>query len=128
MPTIKCIGCLELRRQGVTIEGRPLLVYICPRFPYACALSGLLRPGSGIVEAVKDCPENPLSHCIICSNTKIIHYGQDIVSICAEHDKAWGKWLDEHPQRRAQIAPRGRSVRGNWVEVFREFVEAMRQE
>ena len=125
---IKCIGCYELHREELTLEGEPLVVYSCDRFPYACALSGLLRPGTGILEAVKMCPEDPLSHCIVCSNTKIIHGGEDIVSICSEHYKAWGKWLDENPERRAHLAPRGRSVKANWVEAFREFVEDMRKE
>lgn len=126
MSNIKCIGCYDLLREEMTVEGRPLIVYKCSRFPYACVLSGLLRPGSAIVKMVEDCPEDPLSHCAVCSNTKITHYGQDIVSICKEHDAAWGKWLDEHPDRRAHLAPRGRSVKANWVEVFREFVEDKR--
>jgi len=126
---IKCIGCFELLREELTVEGRPLVVYNCLRFfPYACALSGLLRPGLGVQRAVEDCPEDPLSHCAVCSNTNITHYGQDIVSICSKHDKAWGKWLDEHPERRAHIGPRGRSVKSNWVEVFREFVEDIRRQ
>jgi len=91
-------------------------------------LSGLLRPGSGIIEAVKRCPEDPLSHCAVCSNTKIIHCGEDIVSICSEHYKAWSKWLDEHPERRAYFKPRSRVIKANWVEVFREFVEYMRRQ
>lgn len=123
---IKCIGCYELRRMEMTLGG--LVTYDCPHFPYVCALSGLLRPGSGIVKAVNDCLVDPLSHCAICSNTKIIHYGKDIVSICKEHGTAWGKWLNEHPKRRAHLAPRGRVVKANWVEVFREFVEDMRQQ
>jgi len=124
---IKCISCLELLQEELTVEGRPLVVYNCPRyFPYAAALSGILRPGSGIVEAIKDCPDDPLSHCVICSNTEISHYGQDIVSACKEHYDAWSAWLDEHPERRAHLAPRGRSIKANWVEVFREFVEDIR--
>ncbi len=126
---IKCIGCYNLLREALTLKGRPLVVYKCGNghFPYACALSGLLRPGSGIVKAVEDCPDDPLSHCTVCSNTKITHYDQGIVSICREHDWAWGTWLDEHPDKRAHIAPRGRVIRANWVEVFREFVEDMRE-
>ena len=124
MTTIKCVGCYDLLREELDFDGKKLVVYNCPRFfPYAAALSGLLRPGSGIIEAVRDCNEDPLSHCVLCSNTKIMHYGQEDVSICKEHDAAWGKWLDEHLERRAHLAPRGRSVKANWVEVFREFVE-----
>jgi len=125
---IKCIGCYELRREVMEMRDKTLVVYNCPRFPYATVINGLLQPGKGIVEAVKDCPEDPLSHCAVCSNTEIIHCGEDIVSICPEHYKAWGKWLDEHPERRAHLAPRGRSVKANWVEVFREFVEDMRRQ
>ena len=111
---IKCIGCNDLLREELDISGKHLVVYNCPRFfPYAAALSGLLRPGSGIVEAVRDCNEDPLSHCVLCSNTKIIHYGQAIVSICSKHDLAWGKWLDEHPERRAYLAPKGRVRQSN---------------
>lgn len=125
---IKCIGCYDLLREEVTLEGRPLIVYNCPHFfPYACALSGLLRPGRGIIEAVERCPEDPLSHCVVCSNTEILYYGQEIASVCSKHDKAWQKWLDEHPERRAYFKPRRRVIKANWVEVFREFVEDMRE-
>jgi len=124
---IKCIGCLDLHREELELEGKPLVVYNCPRyFPYSTVISGLLWPGKGIVEAVRECPDDPLSHCAVCSNTKITHYGQDIVSICKEHDAAWGKWLYEHPERSAYLAPYGRTRKGNWVEVFREFIEDMR--
>jgi len=126
---IKCIGCYYLLREELTLGGRPLVVYDCPLFfPYTCALSGLLRPGSVIVKAVETCPEEPLSHCVICSNKEITHYGQDIVSVCKEHDTAWTKWLNEHPERRAHMSPRGRVVKANWVEVFREFVEDIRRQ
>ena len=127
--TIKCIGCFELFREERDFDNKHLVTYICPRyFPYACALSGLLLPSTGILKAANMCPEDPLSHCAVCSNTEITHYGQDIVSICKEHNAAWSKWLDEHPERHAHLAPRGRSVKANWVEVFREFVEDMRRQ
>ncbi|MBA7661634.1 hypothetical protein ES703_69654 [subsurface metagenome] len=124
--SIKCIGCFDLHREEMKMTGETLTVYTCPRFPYACALNGLLRPGKGILQAVAACPDDPLGHCVICSNTEIIHYGQDIVSTCKEHYDAWSAWLDEHPERRDHLAPRGRAVKANWVEVFREFVEDMR--
>jgi len=58
---------------------------------------------------------------------KLKEYGYEpLVYICREHDKAWGTWLDKHPGKRDHIAPRGRSVRANWIEVFREFIEDMR--
>ncbi len=127
MSNIKCIGCYDLLREELDLTGKKLVVYNCPRFfPYAAALSGLVQPGSGIIEAVRDCNEDPLSHCVLCSNTKVLFYDQDIVSICKEHDAAWRKWLDEHPDRRAHLAPRGRNVKANWVEVFREFIEDKR--
>ena len=126
---IKCIGCFDLLREELILEGRPLVVYNCPRFfPYACALSGLIRPSTCILKAAEMCPDDPLSHCAVCSDTKITHYGQDIVSICREHGAAWSKWLHEHPEMRPRMAPRGRSVKANWIEVFREFVEDMRRE
>ena len=128
MATIKCVGCYNLVREELDIGGGKLVVYNCHRFPYMCALSALFRPGQGILKAVNDCPDDPLSHCAVCSSTKITHYGQDIVSICKEHDAAWGKWLDEHPERRAHLAPRGGPVKANWVEVFREFIENMRRQ
>ncbi len=123
---IKCIGCIELLREELKVEGRPLVVYSCSRFPYACALSGLLQPGRGVQRAVENCQEDPLGHCVLCLKPGSIHYGGDIVSTCKEHYDAWSKWLDEHPERRAHLGPRGRSVKANWVEVFREFIEDMR--
>ena len=104
------------------------VVYECPRLPYMTTIGGLLRPADGTTKVAEDCPTDPLSHCAVCSRTKIYHYGQDIVSICQEHDIAWGKWLDEHPERRDHLAPRGRSVKANWIEVFREFIEDIRRQ
>ena len=128
MSNIKCIGCYDLLREEMTVEGRPLIVYKCSRFPYACALSGLLRPGSAIVKMVEDCPEDPLKYCAICGKPGTVGYGQDIVATCQEHYDAWSKWLDEHPERRAHLSPQGRAKKANWIEVFREFVEDMRNE
>lgn len=137
---IKCIGCYDLLREELIISdvafkgyrrNKPentLVVYICPRFfPYACALSGLLHPGSGIIEAVKDCNENPEGHCILCSKIGFMAYGDLPLVTCKEHYKAWSKWLDAHPERLEHIRPRSRVIRANWVEVFREFIEDMRQ-
>jgi len=126
---IKCVGCYDLLREELTLGGKPLIVYNCPRFfPYACALSGLIRPGSGITEAVEDCPEQLGAHCILCTKTELVSYGLQDVFICKEHDRAWGKWLEDHPERRAYLAPKGRLRQSNWIEVFREFIEDMRQE
>lgn len=124
---IKCVSCIDLIRKELVIGGKHLKVYNCPRyFPYSCALSGLLRPGSGITEAVKDCPEQLGFHCILCIKTDLITYGNQFVFICKEHDQAWAEWLLEHPERRSYLAPKGRSRQSNWVEVFREFIEDMR--
>ncbi len=130
MATVKCISCSELRREELRFKGKPMVVYNCARyFPYACALSGLFRPASRIVEAVKDCPELVDLNCVVagCLNLDLTTYGKDkMVFICKDHDRAWGKWLDEHPKKRDYIAPLGSTRRSNWVEVFREFVESQR--
>ena len=125
---IKCVGCYELLRKEVELFGKPRVVYDCPRyFPYATFIGGLLRPGKGITEAVKDCPERLDEHCILCARTAVTSYGQQIVSICKEHDQAWAKWLDDHPERRHYLSgPYGRARLANWIEVFREFIEDMR--
>jgi len=127
MAKIKCIGCFDLLREEIVRKGVKLVVYTCPRyFPYACALSGLLQPGSGIVEAVKDCPEHPEGHCILCSKTEVTHYGDLPIATCEKHFEAWSKWLNEHPELEKFLHPRGRVITANWIEVFREFIEDMR--
>jgi len=124
---IKCIGCYNLLREELELGGKHLVVYNCPRFfPYACALSGLIRPGKGIIEAVRDCPERIDKHCILCAKTDVSRYGEEMVFICIDHGFAWGEWLREHPERFAYIAPKGRLRLSNWIEVFREFIEDMR--
>lgn len=126
---IKCVGCYDLLREEIEFKDRPLVVYNCPRFfPYATAISGLIRPGKGIVEAARDCPERLDEHCVLCANTDGVTYGIPYVFICKEHSRAWGNWLDQHPERRAYLAPKGRARQANWIEVFREFIEDMRQE
>ncbi len=124
---IKCITCYDLLREELELGGKHLVVYNCPRFfPYACALSGLIRPGKGIIKAVRDCPERIGEHCVLCTKTGVLHYGGEMVSICKDHSRAWGEWLDKHPERFAHLAPKGRLIRSNWIEVFREFIEDMR--
>ena len=132
---LKCIGCFQLRRiqQGMTSRrgtGSVLVAYDCiqGRYPYRVTIGGLLRPTNTIIDLVKECPEDPLRHCVVCAKTKIIHYGEDIVSICSEHDKAWGEWLEQHPERQSYMHPKGRNRHANWVEVFREFVEDVRRQ
>ena len=127
-PPIKCIGCYDLVREELTLEGKPLVVYNCSLFPYACALSGLLYPGKGILEAVAKCPERIDTHCILClQRPNHFPYGNGMVFICKEHDRAWTKWLDEHPDRRAYLSPRNRLNKRNWIEVFREFIDGFRE-
>ena len=124
---IKCLGCLELRRDAVNEK---LTVYHCNArggFP-AVAIRSLLRPGKSLLKAVAGCPKDPLGHCVLCPKPPAIHMGQDILSICQEHYNAWSAWLDAHPDRRAHLAPKGRARKANWVEVFREFVEDIRRQ
>jgi len=70
----------------------------------------------------------------VASETKKLkHYGYEpLVYICGEHDKAWSAWLDEPDEygnvRTEYLAPQGRVRRGNWIELFREFIEDMRRQ
>lgn len=127
---VKCVGCYDLVREEIIVSGKPLVVYNCPKyFPYRCALSGLLRPGLGVSVAVDDCPQRIDEHCILCHKPPVTSYGDpQRVYACKEHDAAWGKWLDEHPERRAYMAPRHRAIKSRWIEVFREFIEDMRRQ
>lgn len=127
MSQIKCIGCYDLRREEMVLSGKDLIVYTCPRLPYDCVIGGLLRPGLGTLKAVTDCPQRIDEHCILCPKPHVSTYGlPPMVYICEEHGEAWGKWLEEHPERRAYLTPKGRNKKANWVEVFREFIEDMR--
>jgi hypothetical protein len=136
---IKCVGCYHLVRKDMRVnpehwksyklKGDILTTYECPKFfEYCTTLDGLLRPGKATLEAVKLCHEEPLSHCALCSEPPSYKYGYpEIAAACKKHHQSWTKWLDEHPDRRAHLAPRGRAVRANWIEVFREFIEDMRR-
>lgn len=127
---IKCIGCLKLVREEMTRANLGREVYYnCPDiFPYMTSIGGLLHPGKGLEEAVrKDCSEQIGEHCILCDKPGK-PYGREIVFMCQDHDRAWGKWLDEHPDRRAYLSPGGHRVKqANWIEVFREFIEEARE-
>lgn len=125
---IKCVGCYELQRLEMKMTSGFSIVYNCPRyFPYYATISGLIRPGRGIVEAVKDCPQRIDEHCILCHKPPVTSYGdKPIAYACAEHDEAWDNWLKKHPERRVYLAPKGRLRGANWIEVFREFIEDMR--
>lgn len=125
MTLIKCMGCYELRRRELNMSHGVDVVYECPRLPYMTSIGGLLRPASGTKKAAEDCPEDILQHCILCSKPGK-SYGRQVVFMCEDHDRAWGKWLEEHPERRAYLSPHGRLKLANWVEVFREFIEGMR--
>jgi hypothetical protein len=124
---LKCICCRNLRREVIPVKGRSLVVYNCPpHFPYQAVLRGLLHPGKGIEEAADGCSDFDQKHCIVCgSDSGFVRYGIQ-VCICGKCDKAWGKWLDEHPGKREYIAPHGRARRDSWIEVFREFIEGAR--
>ncbi len=128
---IKCVGCKELQREEVDLKETILVVYGCTvHFPYRnrCAINGLFRPTKAIREAVSDCDFQPGLTCILCSKPGLGGYGHDeIIFMCEKHDNAWFGWLEAHPERRAYIAPRGRAIRANWIEVFREFIEAERE-
>jgi hypothetical protein len=127
-PPIKCVGCYDLKTEKLTLAGKPLVVYNCATyFPYACALSGLLHPGKDIFEAVDTCPKRIDRYCILCPQPPSHgSYGKGMVFICKTHDLAWRKWLDEHPDRQKYLAPHDRLNKPNWIEVFREFIEEMR--
>jgi len=127
---IKCIGCYSLLRLELDVKDKHPVVYNCHHyFPYACVISGLLRPGKGILDAVKDCPERIDAHCILCSQPAVVEYGEPPIAFaCKRHHQTWGEWLDKHPERQSHLRPRGRRIRANWIEVFREFIEDMRSE
>jgi len=124
---VKCVGCSSLVREEVEVSKILLVTYNCRLFPYAAVISGLIRPGLGITKAAAGCPVIIENNCAVCCGKPDVKYGQGIAYTCKEHDKAWSKWLDEHPERRAHLAPKGRGRQANWIEVFREFIEDMRQ-
>lgn len=130
--TIKCIGCLDLIQEELEMPGK-VVVYTCRRFPFSAAISGLTRPGKGILEAVRTCPKRPREGCVICrtAEKQLVYLGGSdsedcIAAICIDHYRAWSDWLEKHPERRDYLAPKGRSRKTNWIEVFREFIEDMR--
>ncbi len=133
---VKCIGCPELVREVSEVGGLKvyktdeygrLVTYICDRFPYATVIGGLLRPGKGILEAVRLCPIDITDRCVVCSKEGKLTYGHPYSPFaysCKEHYDAWDKWLKDHPERREHLhGPTGRVILANWVEVFREFVQ-----
>jgi hypothetical protein len=119
---LKCISCRELERQKMG----DVVVYFCKKFPYPCPLEGLLKPGEAVSKAAMACQEDPLASCVICHSEEIIKYGGDIVAICPKHDGAWAEWLKSHPSRYEHMSRNGKAVKEAWVEVFREFVEDMK--
>lgn len=137
MATIKCVGCYDLLREeyrlkldGKDIKRRAevLVAYICPRFfDHPFALSSLLRPVKGVLEAVEMCPDRVGEHCILCEKKGVQVYGVECVFTCDKHHRAWGKWLNEHPGKRESIRPGRRLRKDRWIEGFREFIEDMRK-
>lgn len=142
---IKCIGCYELRQEEISCSEElmkdfrkndrgTLVTYTCLNhyFPYATVISGLLYPGKGIRNAVEQCPLRPRESCVICQSPGIAHLGgfesdDCLAAVCKDHYHAWGDWLDEHDALRRKIDPRGRNRTSSWIEVFREFIEYIRQ-
>jgi len=132
METIKCIGCYDLLREVYLLrgkdEGKVLVAYNCPRFfDYSFALSSLLRPVKGVLEAIEMCPDRVGEHCILCEKTDVVAYGVECVVTCDEHYRAWSKWLDEHPDKEKSTRPGHRLKKDRWIEAFREFIEYMRE-
>lgn len=129
MAKLKCIGCGLLKREIVTYHGNQLVAYNCIGLhPYAVAISGLLRPSAAITRAAEKCHVDPTKHCIICGTGRgLTTYGIEVLRTCVKHYKAWSKWLDEHPDKEAAMRPLGRIRDAAWIDVFREFVEDMRQ-
>lgn len=132
MARIKCTACPELRREKIAFSGKSLMTFRCPLYPYATTIGGLVRPGKGVREAVEKCRRNPRQSCTICRSGSKLHrlggiFDDDCVAVlCGNHYHAWSEWLDSHPEHRQRLAPKGRVVHANWVDVFREFVEEMR--
>lgn len=128
MKVVKCIGCGELKRDVQPLDKVnpkfPLVIYGCDRFPYWCALSGLLKPSKGIEKAAADCPVDITKACCICGTEKgLKSYGDDkFVFTCIRHYGAWSAWLDAHPEKMAYFSPRRRIIGARWIEVFREWV------
>jgi hypothetical protein len=132
MSKIKCIGCGQLKReQDIKALTSPLVIYGCTRFPYWCALSGLLHPSKGVEKAAAECPVDISLGCIVCGKNPsgLYHYGENptIAYVCPTHDRAWGHWLNMHPEKREYFKPRSRVITARWIEVFREWVEEARK-
>jgi hypothetical protein len=127
MAMIKCVGCYGLVRKVVHLRDNDLVVYRCPGFfPFDCALSGLLRPVKDIIQAAKNCPKRSGEQCILCEEKGTQIFGVECVFMCNKDDRAWSKWLTEHPGKREYICPGKRIKTDRWIEVFREFIEDIR--
>ena len=116
---LKCIGCKQLIMVSMERADRTKVYYDCLDhfLPYMTSIGGLLLPAWGTQKAAAACPEDITTHCILCESTATGRYGDELVWVCPVHDKAWGKWLDAHPERRGYLAPKGRARRSNWIEV-----------
>jgi hypothetical protein len=126
---LKCIGCNQLKREEGEWLGKHMVIYSCPKLPYATTIGGLIRPGKGIIEAAARCPVDISEHCIICGTgrSRLRAYGKELLYICAKCGESWSTWLSvEHPDRRQYLCPRNRLIHSRWIEVFREFIESTR--
>ena len=129
MAVIKCVGCRELVRETAARRGRSFVIYTCQRYlPFWCTLSGLLRPGTRLQEAVRDCPWVEGNSCALCAHAPEESLGgEGVVYLCEGHLAAWSGWLNIHPGKREYIRPNKRPILARWVEVFREFMEDARR-
>lgn len=130
MKAVKCVGCGRLVREAQPPDAInpkfPLVIYNCAdgRFPYWCALSGLLKPSRGIEKAAAGCPVDISQGCIVCgTGENLTSYGESkFAYACYEHHWAWSKWLDDHPGKRAYFKSGSRIIHSHWIEGFREWV------
>lgn len=134
MHIVKCVGCGHLKRESHSGEpgwgDLPLVIYECDhlRFPYWCAISGLLTPSKEIGKAAAECPVR-IDRCIICGSKKrLVSFGEPPDAYaCKRHYDSWASWLDQHPEKREYYSPRERIITANWFEVFLEWVDSMKE-
>lgn len=130
MSEIKCLACPHLARRTFQRKGGHLeVVFACSqgRFPYQAALSGLLKPSLGIAQAAQNCPQLDWGRCLVCRRPGEVRLGRGFrIALCQEHDRAWGSWLLDHPEKRGYFKPHNRPIYSRWLEVFWEFVAGAR--
>lgn len=124
MSWVQCIACVDLKREVKKVEGTDLVVYHCGwgKFPYMCALSGLEKPSEGIARAADGCELFDRQRCVVCGGKEgLTMTGKGRINICRVHDRAWGKWLDSHPEKRDYLSGKTRLIFSGWLAVFLEF-------